>query len=131
MSQSQNTEDNNIYPIPEAEYNAGTFNGAWIGVDLDGTLASYSHKCDPNYIGDPIPKMLERVRKWQAEGRKVKLMTARASHPDQIPIVQAWLDKHNLFMEITNVKDFRMIELWDDRCIQIIPNTGERADGKD
>lgn len=26
--------------------------------------------------------------------------------------------------------DFAMVELWDDRCVQVIPNTGKRADGK-
>jgi len=28
-------------------------------------------------------------------------------------------------LEVTNVKDFAMIELWDDRCKQVIINTGE------
>jgi len=27
-------------------------------------------------------------------------------------------------------KDLNMIELWDDRAIQLIKNTGQRADGK-
>lgn len=30
---------------------------------------------------------------------------------------------------ITCVKDFGMHELWDDRAVQVIPNTGMRADG--
>ncbi len=30
-------------------------------------------------------------------------------------------------LEITNVKDFGMIELWDDRAVQVIPNTGITA----
>ena len=28
-------------------------------------------------------------------------------------------------LEITNAKDMDMIELWDDRCVQVIPNTGK------
>ena len=31
---------------------------------------------------------------------------------------------------MTHEKDFRMIQLWDDRCVQVIPNTGLRADGE-
>ena len=117
-------------PVPNDQYNAGQFEGAWIGVDLDGTLAYYGpENMRSNVIGDPVPKMMERVREWQARGMTIKLFTARACLPEQIPIVEAWLEKHNLEMEITNVKDFNMIELWDDRAIQIIPNTGDRADG--
>ena len=33
-------------------------------------------------------------------------------------------------MPITNKKDHLMKELWDDRAIQVVQNTGERADGK-
>ena len=32
-------------------------------------------------------------------------------------------------LQITNIKDFGMVELWDDRAVQVIPNTGERVDG--
>jgi hypothetical protein len=32
---------------------------------------------------------------------------------------------------ITCCKDRGMIELWDDRAVQVIENTGERVDGKD
>jgi hypothetical protein len=27
-------------------------------------------------------------------------------------------------LEVTNAKDMDMIELWDDRAVQVIPNTG-------
>jgi hypothetical protein len=30
---------------------------------------------------------------------------------------------------VTREKDFAMIELWDDRAVQVVTNTGERADG--
>lgn len=40
----------------------------------------------------------------------------------------AWLVKHGLpDLEVTNVKDFAMLELWDDRCVQVLPNTGEQV----
>lgn len=96
----------------------------WIGVDLDGTLAFYDG--DAWGIGAPIPKMLERVHKWLAEGREVRIFTARACVPAQIGIVSAWSKKHiGVELQVTNTKDFGMIELWDDRCVQVQSNTGE------
>ena len=49
----------------------------WIGVDLDGTLAEYDKWVSPTHIGKPILRMVKRVQKWLAEGRQVKIMTAR------------------------------------------------------
>lgn len=101
----------------------------WIGVNLDGTLAYYdpSISYNPGYIGDPIPKMLERVKKWISEGRKVKIFTARCCVREHIPPIIEYLEKHGIGgLEITNIKDYNMIELWDDRCVQVKKNTGER-----
>ncbi len=109
----------------------------WIGVDLDGTLAFYDGWKGPKHIGEPIPKMLDRVRAWLARGRKVKILTARVSPGKEDAVecrceIMAWLVKQGLGgLEITHAKDHKMIELWDDRCVQVIPNTGERADGKE
>ena len=104
----------------------------WIGVDLDGTLAEYRRWAGPESIGDPIPIMAGRVTFWLNEGREVRIFTARASIPAQIPFVEAWCLKwFGQVLPVTNVKDFRMIELWDDRCIQVVPNTGIRVDRKD
>jgi hypothetical protein len=106
----------------------------WIGVDLDGTLAYYDHWRGPEHVGEPIPAMLERVIDWVLHGKvvgtklvkKVKIFTARACVPEQIPPIKAWLTQYGLgYLEVTCVKDFGMVELWDDRCIQVIPNTGQ------
>lgn len=97
----------------------------WIGVDLDGTLAEYGGWVGPEHIGPPIPSMLARVRRWILEGKEVKIFTARAAIPEQVVPVMEWLKKHGLGgLEVTNVKDFGMIELWDDRCVRVITNTG-------
>src|SRR5689334_13900879 len=97
----------------------------WIGVDLDGTLAHYEGWNDGK-IGEPVPAMLERVRGWLLRDVEVRIFTARASDPDQVELVKAWLEQHGLPpLEVTNVKDFAMIELWDDRAIQVIVNTGQ------
>lgn len=96
----------------------------WIGVDLDGTLAKYDGWKD-GAIGEPVPEMLFRVRKWLADGVRVKCMTARASDSAEVAKVRAWLDSHGLeAVEVTNVKDFAMVELWDDRAVCVEPNTG-------
>lgn len=71
--------------------------------------------------------MVERVQRWIAEGKKAKIFTARASEgPAATEFIHAWLDKQGLpKLEITNVKDFGMTELWDDRCVSIATNTGQ------
>lgn len=98
---------------------------AWIGVDLDGTLAHYDGWRGNNHIGKPVPAMLARVQDWIAQGYKVKIFTARASVPALIPPIEKWLKKHGLEgLEITNLKDMDMIELWDDRSVQVVMNTG-------
>ncbi len=104
--------------------------GGWIGVDLDGTLAHYDTWNGPGHIGPPVPVMVDRVKRWLEAGHKVKIFTARVSHEPQADEVRAavaeWLVKHGLpVLEVTCIKDFAMIELWDDRCVQVRPNTGE------
>jgi hypothetical protein len=55
--------------------------GGWIGVDLDGTLAYYDPEADfdPEKVGPPVPKMVARVKRWLAEGKTVKILTARVA----------------------------------------------------
>jgi len=125
----------------------------WIGVDLDGTLAHYEKFVDPTDIGEPIPLMLQRVKDWLSKGRQVKIFTARvypyAIDKDQraegckdpvycrqwvdsyraYQAIQDWCEAHiGQSLEITCVKDYHMYQLWDDRAVQVIPNTGERVD---
>jgi hypothetical protein len=99
---------------------------SWIGVDLDGTLAYYDDWKGEEHIGDPVPLMIQRVREWITSGRRVKIFTARAgSGARQIEIIQDWCELHGLpRLEVTNVKDFKMTRLWDDRAVQVIENSG-------
>lgn len=105
----------------------------WIGVDLDGTLAFYDKWRGESYIGDPIPEMVDRVKKWLAEGRDVRILTARASdgkwkQPDHPAIVaiEKWCLKHiGQILPITCEKDPMMIEIWDDKAVQVVENTGQ------
>jgi hypothetical protein len=98
----------------------------WIGVDLDGTLAHYEGWGDGS-IGAPIPLMVERVKSWLAQGIQVRIMTARVGmHVEgdtcrrQHDLISLWCAEHlGRALEVTNEKDFGMIELWDDRAISV------------
>ena len=126
----------------------------WIGVDLDGTLFTYDKWVGWNVFCDPIAPMVERVRRWHAEHRDVRIVTARVGLPirlvgtdvrlvdttpsstcrvtgdaysdaDMIDAVQDHLELHGLpRLPVQCYKDVDMIELWDDRAIQVIPNKG-------
>lgn len=97
----------------------------WIGVDLDGTLAVYEGWQGPEHIGDPVPLMLARVKRWLAQGREVRIFTARATDPEQIPAVKEWCRKHGLGeLEVTCSKDYDMVALWDDRAVGVVKNEG-------
>lgn len=122
----------------------------WIGVDFDGTLAHYDGWVSAGHCGDPIKPMVERVKGWLAEGREVRIFTARVFpvtrviHPeyplefvtatnkresdafDAARAIRAWCQKHlGRVLPITCVKDYAMVELWDDRAVQVRANTGE------
>lgn len=97
----------------------------WIGVDLDGTLAHYDGWQGVGHIGEPIGPMVDRVKAWLDQGKTVKIFTARM-HGHGMPIIgggfedaktpiDEWCFKQfGRCLPITNVKDFGMIELWDD-----------------
>lgn len=99
--------------------------GEWIGIDLDGTLAFHDRWIGHEHIGEPVPLMLQRVKKMITAGQTVKILTARASVPEQIPPIKEWLKQHGLGdLEVTNEKDHKMKALYDDKAIQVIKNTG-------
>lgn len=105
----------------------------WIGVDLDGTLAySDGRWRGVHHVGEPIVPMVRRVREWLVAGIEVRIVTARVCDNDSDgarPYIEDWCVKHlGQKLPVTNEKDYDMIELWDDRAVQIIPNTGRRAD---
>lgn len=110
----------------------------WYGVDLDRTLAEYNGECNILFIGKPIPKMVERIKKWLEEGEIVKIVTARvgertlkmadANRGEVITAIQEWTKKHiGRALPVTAEKDCGLIELWDDVAVQVEPNTGERV----
>lgn len=112
----------------------------WIGVDLDGTLAEY-HGWNEGQIGAPVPRMLARVKLWLSEGKDVRIFTARVAATglistignvdgvdfaeEQRKLIQEWTMKHlGVALPVTATKDFGLVELWDDRAVGIVFNTG-------
>ncbi len=106
---------------------------AWIGVDLDGTLAVHTTWHGIEHIGAPIPKMVERVKQWLSDGINVRILTARVSRTGgegeaAKRFIERWCLIHlGTVLPVTCKKDFAMIELWDDRAVQVIPNEGTSA----
>lgn len=106
---------------------------AWIAVDLDGTLAQNEFTIQsPLHIGPPVPPMVERVKRWLREGKTVKIFTARVySDTQDVSVyrikeaIEDWCEQHiGVRLQATNVKDYAMVELWDDRAISVQENTG-------
>jgi hypothetical protein len=104
---------------------------AWIGVDLDGTLAYYDERSSIEEVGLAIPDMLALVKKMINNNIRVKIFTARATDPEQLPLIRKWLKSNGLpELEITTIKDFYMQRLYDDRCVQVERNTGRLINEK-
>lgn len=110
-----------------------------IAVDLDGTLAQYDKWVPWNEIGPVIELMKDRIIQWLKEGKEVCIFTARVGKENDIcwktrepftaaqmiKVIQDWLETNGLpRLEVTCRKDNTIIEFWDDRAIQVIPNTG-------
>lgn len=113
----------------------------WIGMDLDGTLAMWGEGYNETVmaIGAPIPRMVKRIQYWRSQGIEVRIVTARVGMcgavgeglddaefaERQRRLIETWCLEHiGEILPVTASKDFQMMELWDDRCVQVLPNTG-------
>lgn len=105
----------------------------WIGIDLDKTLATADHREPyiPTHVGEPIWPMVNFVKDLIAQGYEVRIFTARASEPDltlRIAMeiaIREWCEKHiGQPLGITCVKDYQCVRIYDDRAVQVEPNTG-------
>jgi len=97
----------------------------WYGVDLDGTLARYTGWKGLTHIGKPIPRMVQRVRRWVSHGKKVKIFTARADDEKSVNAIKKWLKDNDLpDLPITNLKDQHCVKFYDDRAVHVERNTG-------
>lgn len=113
----------------------------WIGVDLDGCLAEYDGWKGVLHIGPPVAKMVQRVRTMLVQGKNVKIFTARCWADDNakrqreslaaIRAIEIWCEEHiGRALPVTCMKDPGMVSLFDDRAIQVEPNTGDTLEDK-
>ena len=107
-------------------------------VDFDATIAEYDVGGPfVETLGAPIEMMVRRVKAWLAQDIEVVILTARV-HPchgeesaerfkEQI---REWCRINvGRELEVTHEKHPRFSEIWDDKAISVIPNTGLRVDG--
>lgn len=110
---------------------------AWIGFDLDGTLAKYTSGDSSHCrVGEPIQPMCDLLKRYLAEGWRVKIVTARVGphgdHPRSeeqrlasMKAVEDWTEvMFGKRLEVVCSKDYLMVALFDDLAVQVEPNTG-------
>jgi len=113
-------------------------------VDMDGTLFEYHGWTKWDEFGRPIKMMVDRVLGWLAEGKDVRIFTARMPLPQDELVEQTCYktgEKFNGVMMKKAIadhcersfghrlraqcyKDLNTIEIWDDRAIGVVANLG-------
>jgi len=105
----------------------------WVGFDLDGTLATIEDREWDGGIGEPVPQMIDLMRKYLGAGVEVRIVTARVASTVneferklQKELVKKWCKKHvGEEIKVSAEKDPGMLLLYDDRAIQVVKNTGQ------
>ena len=112
----------------------------WYGFDLDATLAHYSGWKGEEHIGEIIPRMAAQLLRHIAEGHECRIVTARVSPKLHTPadaqrirlLIQDYTEANfGIRLLVQADKDYDLIALYDDRCVQVQANTGRRLDGED
>jgi len=94
----------------------------WVGFDFDGVLSvpDPSRPWTLEELGLPVKKMVDAARTLIEAGVRVKVFTARACEPENIPGIRDWTEANGLGrLEVTNAKDYGLIRFYDDRAIQV------------
>lgn len=103
-------------------------------VDFDGVLAKFDKWRGPEHLGEPVPEMVSKVKKWVSEGSRVVIYTARMTPGVEFgqinniektkSAIENWCYDHiGYVLPITNIKSYADV-YYDDKCSRIIPNTG-------
>ncbi len=105
----------------------------FVGVDFDRTLSKKEGVFrSPDFIGEPIPAMVEMVKLFLKKGIEVKIFTARVSKEwpeDRIKIAEEAINKFCVEhfgreLEITADKSPYMGLIIDDKAVSIRRNYG-------
>ena len=125
----------------------------WYGFGLDGTLSKYDKWEGIDHIGEPVKPMVDLIKRMHDDGKVVKIVTARVAprrledgtigeqftwltrEPSSDPAakytatqyIQDWCEETaqlGFIPEIVYQKDHLMLELYDDRVKQVVPNEG-------
>lgn len=114
----------------------------WLAVDFDGTLVTWGdgYNRDILTIGEPIMPMVNAVRYWLAQGKDVRIFTARVgpAHDQeshgmgadgfiayQTKLIQDFcVQQFGVALPVTATKDWHMHKLYDDNAVQMMKNTG-------
>lgn len=109
--------------------------GGWVGFDLDGTLAHYDEWKGIEHIGEPIAEMIELVKSYLDKGVEVRVFTARVDQINEresrraVEYIQQWCEQHiGTVLMVTNIKDSKMIRIYDDRAVSVEKNEGATED---
>jgi 2'-5' RNA ligase len=131
----QNVRPEEMTPVTVAPVDPES---GWYGCDLDGTLAEYHGFEGLDKIGAPVgvdspDSALNTVKRWIAEGRDVRILSARISHDpkgEAKAAIEAWTEQYlGKALPVTEKKDAKMITLLDDRAVQVEENTGRIVGG--
>ena len=74
--------------------------------------------------------MVDRVKSMLDKGMNIVIFTARVSAgnsdaAEARETIARWCELHlGRVLPITSDKNYQIVEMWDDRAVQIIPNTG-------
>jgi 2'-5' RNA ligase len=101
----------------------------WIGYDVDGSLAHWT-KGQPSFkIGNPVSALVERAKKDIADGKDVRLFTAKLSDDPKglnRAALEAWTYKvFGRSLPMQDVKDDLLEKFYDDRAVHVERNTGK------
>ncbi len=94
-----------------------------IACDFDKTLAF--HVNGQQALGNPIPKMLRRIKQHLVDGEDVEIFSARADNPKSIEEIEDWTEKHlGVRLNVGNIKKPNFYKFYDDKAVEVEPNTG-------
>lgn len=103
----------------------------WVGVDFDKTLSTDESggNWDISKTGKPNKHVVDSIKYVIKKGLAVRVFTARAFNAlsgentleEAIGPIERWCQEHlGQVLPVTCIKDYNMIQLWDDRARTVI-----------